>query len=127
MGTFADALASALRRAEAGAGASVARSVDLDSAAAAAVAATVDPRPAWARTLGLPGPECTVDEVKRAFRRLALETHPDRGGASASFVAVTRAYDEAMLAVLRAGAGASTSSMSAARARRRAMAYEARA
>ncbi len=32
-------------------------------------------------------------EVKAAFRRKALEHHPDRGGAPESFIAIKRAYD----------------------------------
>ena len=41
----------------------------------------------------------TADEIKRAFRSLALTTHPDRGGDDAAFIEVKRAYDVAMAAV----------------------------
>ncbi|MFW5740355.1 MAG: J domain-containing protein [Myxococcota bacterium] len=37
----------------------------------------------WAAALGLTLP-CTVRDVKRAFRRLAFQTHPDRPGGSHS-------------------------------------------
>jgi curved DNA-binding protein CbpA len=36
------------------------------------------------------------EELKRAFRRRALETHPDRGGDAAEFRAVHAAYEEAL-------------------------------
>jgi hypothetical protein len=35
----------------------------------------------------------TLDEVKAAFRKKALEHHPDTGGSAAAFMAVKRAYD----------------------------------
>ena len=35
----------------------------------------------------------TLDDVKAAFRKKALEHHPDRGGDAAAFMAVKRAYD----------------------------------
>jgi hypothetical protein len=38
----------------------------------------------------------TLEEIKRAYRRRALETHPDRGGDEAAFVRVQRAYEAAM-------------------------------
>lgn len=52
------------------------------------------PRSVWS-VLGverLASPE----ELKRAFRRRALETHPDRGGDAAEFRAVHAAYEEAL-------------------------------
>jgi curved DNA-binding protein CbpA len=35
--------------------------------------------------------------VRRAYRRLALKHHPDRGGTDAEFNAITKAYDAALL------------------------------
>ena len=37
-------------------------------------------------------PGASRDEVRRAWRRRALETHPDHGGDDASFSLVHRAY-----------------------------------
>ena len=48
------------------------------------------------KTLGLP-PDATFDEIKKAYRTLAKELHPDRNPDPASvkrFVAVARAYEE---------------------------------
>lgn len=45
--------------------------------------------------LGLGG-SATRDDIKRAFRRLALATHPDRGGSAAAFIRVKWAHDEAL-------------------------------
>jgi hypothetical protein len=54
----------------------------------------------WAlATLGLPA-GATNGEIRRAFKELALRTHPDRGGDDAAFIAAKRAYDVAMAAVL---------------------------
>src|SRR5262245_16713118 len=39
-------------------------------------------------------PGATLVEVKRAFRKRALETHPDRGGRAEDFLAVQGAYDK---------------------------------
>jgi len=41
-------------------------------------------------------PGAPLEEVKAAFRRKALEHHPDRGGQAAVFIAVKRAYDRIM-------------------------------
>lgn len=62
--------------------------------------------PAWARqetpsclrSLGLSLP-CTVDEVKRAYRRRAEQLHPDRGGDRRKFLVLQRDF-EASLAFL---------------------------
>ncbi len=51
--------------------------------------------------LGLPK-SASPDDIRRAFRRLALETHPDRGGDATSFIRVTWARDEATLRARRA-------------------------
>jgi hypothetical protein len=65
-----------------------------------------DPRPVAGRfvvprgtspftVLGLT-PMATPAEIKRAFRRLALVTHPDRGGEARAFMLATWAHDEAL-------------------------------
>lgn len=56
--------------------------------------AGVDPAACPFSMLGLP-PTASVPEIKRAFRRLALETHPDQGGDPAAFIRVRWAYEEA--------------------------------
>lgn len=53
--------------------------------------APTQPASAWA-VLGLE-PGASRDAVLRAFRRRALETHPDRGGDPDDFLAVRRAYE----------------------------------
>jgi hypothetical protein len=40
--------------------------------------------------------EATVDEIKAAYRRLAMERHPDRGGDEKEFVELQAAYEEAL-------------------------------
>jgi hypothetical protein len=51
---------------------------------------------AWALgVLGLPK-DATADAIKRAFRALALRTHPDRGGDSAAFLEAMRAQEVAL-------------------------------
>ncbi len=40
-------------------------------------------------------PQATEAELKRAFRKRALETHPDRGGTAEAFRELQRAYEEA--------------------------------
>lgn len=104
MGTFADVLFAALRREEArgrdpGVKAPGAPAmVDLHASVAASLAAE-DARPAWARTLGL-SLGCDEEQVRRAYRRLVFETHPDRpGGSHEAFLAVRLAHDEAMAAL----------------------------
>lgn len=41
--------------------------------------------------------KATDAEIKRAFRKRALETHPDHGGDAEAFRAVRNAYEKAML------------------------------
>jgi hypothetical protein len=47
----------------------------------------------WA-TLGVTR-DVTEDELKAAYRKRALETHPDHGGEDEAFRRVVRAYEEA--------------------------------
>lgn len=46
-------------------------------------------------TLGLT-PSATLLEIKHAYRKRALETHPDRGGTDEAFRAVQAAYESAL-------------------------------
>jgi hypothetical protein len=52
-------------------------------------------RHAWCATLGVRFP-CTAESIKVVYRRLALEKHPDAGGSPAEFLALQRAYREAL-------------------------------
>lgn len=45
------------------------------------------------RTLGV-ARGCTHDEVREAYRTLALAAHPDRGGEEVSFIQLRAAYEE---------------------------------
>ncbi len=48
--------------------------------------------------LGLkPGRDYSVTEIKKAYRRKAKETHPDRGGTDADFIEVQKAYEWLLL------------------------------
>jgi hypothetical protein len=47
----------------------------------------------WA-VLGI-GRDASEEELKAAYRKRALETHPDRGGSEETFRRVVRAYAEA--------------------------------
>jgi hypothetical protein len=50
----------------------------------------------WAfALLGLPA-GAAPDEIRRAFRTLALRTHPDQGGDNSSFIDAKRAFDIAL-------------------------------
>ena len=53
------------------------------------------PVPDALRALGL-GPEATVADVRRAFRRHALRAHPDRGGSAEAFRRLLASYEEAL-------------------------------
>lgn len=46
-------------------------------------------------SLGLPD-SATTDEVKRAWRQLAMTHHPDRGGDPSEFDRLRKLYDEAL-------------------------------
>src|SRR3989338_2941697 len=39
------------------------------------------------------GKSASPDEIKKAFRRLAVEHHPDRGGDEAKFKEINEAYE----------------------------------
>ena len=51
---------------------------------------SINPTDAY-RLFGLQ-PDFTVDQLKKAYRKLSLQTHPDRGGSSEKFKFVTRHY-----------------------------------
>lgn len=56
-------------------------------------------RPRWAVELGVELP-CDAQAVRRAFRRRALQTHPDRpGGSHEAFIRSQQALDEALFAL----------------------------
>lgn len=50
--------------------------------------------PGFVKDLGIEWP-CTLDELNAAWRKLALQHHPDRGGSQAEFVRVKLAYEKA--------------------------------
>jgi DnaJ-class molecular chaperone len=39
------------------------------------------------------GKDASADEIKKAFRRAAIEHHPDRGGDEAKFKEINEAYE----------------------------------
>ena len=41
-------------------------------------------------------PNATEDEIRLAYRRACVRCHPDRGGSSEEFQAVTKAYEALM-------------------------------
>lgn len=76
---------------------------ELTAAAAPGASNAVFPRRAPAVTavslwdvLGV-DPKASVLDIKRAFRRRALETHPDHGGDPAAFRALHQAYERAII------------------------------
>lgn len=74
----------------------IARSSDWLGAALDAQRPPVPEPPPCLRVLGLTFP-CGIDDVRRAFRRLALTTHPDRpGGSQQAFVVATAAYEDSL-------------------------------
>lgn len=54
----------------------------------------------WWQVLGV-SPEATPDEVRAAYRELARQTHPDRGGDHDKFVRVQAAYERAEKALAK--------------------------
>lgn len=50
----------------------------------------------WQDALGIHDPAPTEDQIQNAFRRLAQQHHPDRGGDVAMFQAVTKHRDNAL-------------------------------
>jgi hypothetical protein len=59
------------------------------------VEATLTGKYAWCATLGVRFP-CTADSVKTAYRRLAIDSHPDAGGDPGEFRRIEQAYREAL-------------------------------
>jgi hypothetical protein len=55
-------------------------------------------QPKCFQLLGISRP-CTVEEVNRAYRKLALETHPDHGGSADAFKLVQDAFERALAMV----------------------------
>ena len=51
------------------------------------------PESIW-RTLGVAA-DASLDEIKKAYRRRALQAHPDHGGEAEHFMALKRAYEKA--------------------------------
>ena len=41
-------------------------------------------------------PRATIEEIKGAYRRMAMQRHPDRGGSSELFRELGEAYNKAM-------------------------------
>lgn len=64
----------------------------------------VGPSPALT-TLGLP-PTASLDEVERAYRELAKQAHPDRGGNVEQFKRLQAIYEQAKLQAARRGSSA---------------------
>jgi hypothetical protein len=64
------------------------------SSSRSASTASVHRPSAWS-ILGL-DPKASVAEIKAAFRKRALETHPDRGGDARAFDEAKRAFDHAL-------------------------------
>ena len=51
--------------------------------------------PGCIRSLGLEMP-CSEEEVKRAYRKLAEKSHPDRGGDRKKFMLLQKQFEEAL-------------------------------
>jgi hypothetical protein len=80
-------------RAKVGAGAGAPRQSSGRWTTAPTNAARANTTSIW-ETLGITA-RATIDDLKRAFRRRALATHPDRGGDAEAFRQVQSAFKEA--------------------------------
>lgn len=58
-------------------------------------AAYEPPEPAWVKVLGVK-PGASKEEIKSAYRKLAMKHHPDKGGDPVKFQRITQAYEEAL-------------------------------
>ena len=86
-------------RAEGGASSSAHRRSSGRSTTATTNAARATATSIW-ETLGITA-RATADDLKRAFRRRALATHPDRGGDAEAFRQVQSAFKEAQRRIAR--------------------------
>lgn len=46
----------------------------------------------WRKTLWLAAGECNPEAIKKAYRRMAMEAHPDRGGSNEAMAKLSTAY-----------------------------------
>lgn len=46
----------------------------------------------WRKTLWLAAGECNPETIKKAYRRMAMEAHPDRGGSNEAMAKLSTAY-----------------------------------
>lgn len=76
------------------------KSVDAAPGASRSAASGESPRASVWAVLGV-GPEVTASDLKRAFRKRALERHPDHGGTAEAFRELQRAYEEAQRRIAR--------------------------
>lgn len=60
---------------------------------------TLNPIPYPVRALGIHTWPVSRDEIKSAYKRLALVHHPDRGGDPSAFMALENAYRAALAAL----------------------------
>lgn len=73
-----------------------ARLFECEIAAASLRVAPAEAQPAWAVALEVQLP-CSADELRRAFRKRAFRTHPDReGGSHEAFLQTQALLDEAL-------------------------------